>query len=89
VRIHIKVQRSAFVKNLIFNYYSISMKYLEAVSLVSYAIGGFALIFGIIMNIFLSTLGSFNGNTEFLMTLILFFIFIVAAIITKNMAGSS
>ena len=63
-----------------------SMKYLEAVSLISYALGGFALISGIMINFFLSLLGYTNGNAEFLITLTLFIIFILTAFITKYAA---
>jgi hypothetical protein len=58
------------------------MKYLEAISIVSYSIGGFALVTGIFMQFLLDSLGSFNGNTAFFISFMLFVIFLVIAIVT-------
>lgn len=63
------------------------MNYLEYISVSSYALGGFTLIFGLIMNFFLPD--SFNGNVEFTVTIILFAGFIVTAMISKGKADSA
>ncbi len=62
------------------------MNYLEYISVSSYALGGFTLIFGLIMNFFLPD--SFNGNVEFTVTIILFAGFIVTAMVSKGKADS-
>ena len=63
------------------------MNYLEYISVLSYALGGFTLIFGLIMNFFLPD--SFNGNVEFTVTIILFAGFIVTAMVSKGKADSA
>jgi hypothetical protein len=63
------------------------MNYLEYISVSSYALGGFTLIFGLIMNFFLPD--SFNGNVEFTVTIILFAGFIVTAMVSKGKADSA
>lgn len=63
------------------------MNYLEYISVLSYALGGFTLIFGLIMNFFLPD--SFNGNVEFTVTIILFAGFIVTTMVSKGKADSA
>ena len=63
------------------------MNYLEYISVSSYALGGFTLIFGLIMNFFLPD--SFNGNVEFTVTIILFAGFIDTAMVSKGKADSA
>ncbi|MGC8505372.1 MAG: hypothetical protein ACP5NK_01505 [Thermoplasmata archaeon] len=65
------------------------MKYLEAISVVSYATGSFALVTGIFMSFILDSLGSFNSNSAFFISLVLFVIFLVTAIVTGAASKAS
>lgn len=65
------------------------MKYLEAISVVSYAMGGFTLVTGIIMSILLDSVGSINSNTAFFIFFVLFVIFLIIAIVTGAKSRAS
>lgn len=66
-----------------------AMKYLEAISVVTYAMGLITLVLGIMLNFLLSGFSYNYGNVEILITIILSVIFIVAAIVIKKVSRTS